>query len=147
MELQIQRLQHGDISMLKACFGVFSHLRPHLNEDSFVVRVTQQQKEGYNIVYLQQQGEVVAAAGFRMCHFLAWGKVLYIDDLITHPEAKRRGFGGSILTWLIEEAERTGCDEVHLDSGYHRHDAHRLYLKKGFKLASHHLCLQVSAKA
>ena len=34
------------------------------------------------------------------------------------------------------------CDGLHLDPGYARHDAHRLYLRKGLQFNSHHLALQ-----
>jgi GNAT superfamily N-acetyltransferase len=59
---------------------------------------------------------------------LAWGKVLYIDDLITDSETRRSGHGGKLLKWVIEQGKKANCDQVHLDSGPQRHDAHRLYL-------------------
>lgn len=65
--------------------------------------------------------------------------MLYIDDLVTHPEKKKMGIGGALLDWLIEQGRQLDCDEVHLDSGFQRHDAHRLYLNKGFELNCHHL--------
>lgn len=70
---------------------------------------------------------------------MAWGKVLYLDDLITDPEKKKNGYGGNLIKWIEKVAVESGCDEIHLDSGYGRNDAHRLYLKCGFHLASHHL--------
>lgn len=142
MEYSIKILEHGDTQQLKACFRVFSCLRPHLDEGAFMLQVSKQQAEGYNIAYIEKDGEIVAASGYRVTHFLAWGKVLYIDDLVTHPEEIRQGFGGRILSWLIEQARCLGCDEVHLDTGHQRHEAHRLYLNHGFRLASHHMSLK-----
>jgi GNAT superfamily N-acetyltransferase len=110
----------------------------------FIRRVQAQRVEGYEIACCQLNGEIVAAAGYRVVSFLAWGRVLYIDDLITHPERKRLGLGGALLDWLIEEGKRRNCDEIHLDTGFSRHDAHRLYLNKGFKLGCHHLSLQLT---
>jgi GNAT superfamily N-acetyltransferase len=121
------------------CFCVFTVLRPHLIEADFVELVQVQAKEGYRIAYIESDGEVVAATGFRVLHFLAWGKVLYIDDLITLPSKKRAGLGGTLLDWLSSQRKLLGCKEMHLDSGFTRHDAHRLYLNKGFMLSSHHL--------
>ena len=143
MEHNIKILEHGDTQQLKACFRVFASLRPHLDEGAFVSQAGKQQAEGYNIAYIEKEGQVVAAAGYRVAHFLAWGKVLYIDDLITHPDEIRQGFGGAILGWLIEQAKRMGCDQVHLDTGHQRHEAHRLYLNHGFRLASHHMSLEL----
>jgi len=69
---------------------------------------------------------------------MAWRKILYIDDRTTLPEARSRGFASQLLDSLLEVAQSARCRAVHLDSGYARHDAHRLYLRKGFHLSSHH---------
>jgi GNAT superfamily N-acetyltransferase len=121
-----------------ACFPVMHVLRPHLEEASFVARVRRQEAEGYRLIFIREADAVVAAAGYRFAEFLAYGRVLYIDDLISAPEKRGRGYGGALMDWLAERASAEGCDELHLDSGHHRHDAHRLYLNKGMRIASHH---------
>jgi GNAT superfamily N-acetyltransferase len=128
---------HTDAEIL-ACFPVMSVLRPHLEATSFMSRVRRQQAQGYTLVFIREGDTVVAAAGYRCADFLAWGRVLYVDDLIAAPEKRGRGYGGALMDWLTQRAEDEGCDELHLDSGYQRHDAHRLYLNKGMRLASHH---------
>lgn len=143
MDYDVRRLDVDDRQALVACFGVFNFLRPHLSEARFIEQVLAQTKEGYKVIYIQGADEVMAAAGYRVATFLAWGRVLYIDDLVTRPEKKRAGLGGALLDWLIEEGRRLGCDEVHLDTGYQRHDAHRLYLNKGFLLSSHHMSVKL----
>lgn len=135
----VKSLDPSDVAQVARCFRVFTHLRPHLTEAQFLERVPAQADQGYAVVYIEADGNVAAAAGFRTLRFLAWGKVLYIDDLITDPALKKRGFGGALLDWLIVEARRQECDAVHLDTGYQRHDAHRLYLNKGFRLECHHM--------
>src|SRR5687767_15874146 len=109
-----------------ACFPAMKVLRPHLEEAQFLSTVRIQQSQGYRLLYLAADGVVTSATGYRIQYFLAWGKVLYIDDLITLPTAKRKGYAGQLLDWLIEEAQTQRCDSVHLDSGFQRHDAHRL---------------------
>ena len=128
-----------------SCFPVFSALRPHLKEGDFLPQVRRQQKESYQIVALKHEGSVRSVAGFRFAEFLAWGRVLYIDDLATLPGETGRGYGGALLDWLINHAKERACDAVHLDTGYARHAAHRLYLNKGFRLNSHHMALELRA--
>ena len=91
-------------------------------------------------VFEDEVPHAVAAAGFRVGHMLAWGRYLYVDDLSTLPEARRRGYGRLLLEWLTEEARRLGCEQLHLDSGVtaDRYDAHRLYLNTGLAITSHH---------
>src|SRR5690349_21791067 len=108
MGYEIRRLDIQDGQTLAACFGVFLFLRPHLSEAGFIEQVRLQAPEGYRIVYVSKESEVVAAAGYRVATFLAWGRVLYIVDLITHPERKRAGLGSALLDWLIEEGKQLG---------------------------------------
>lgn len=127
---------------IRACHKVMQQLRPHLTEEqAFVEQVQRQLAEGYHLAYYQDADQVKALAGFRFLEFLAWGKVLYIDDLITDSEERRSGHGGKLLKWVIEEGKKAKCDQIHLDSGPQRHDAHRLYLNHGFKIIGHHFAL------
>lgn len=80
----------------------------------------------------------MSAAGFRRLHTLAWGDVLYIDDLVTIEEHRGRGHASRLLNWVLKEARRLGCAEVHLDSAPHRHPAHRLSLSEGYHISSFH---------
>lgn len=124
-------------------FPAFKELRPKLNFEEFLPQVRRQEAQSYKILALRQNGEIKSAAGFRFCEFLAWGKILYIDDLTTLPNARGNGFAGTLLNWLIEYAKASGCCAVHLDTGYARHAAHRVYLEKGFQLNCHHLALEL----
>lgn len=112
-------------------------------EESFVRRIDEiQRPEGYRMVAAFEDGDSIAAAvaGFRTGHSLAWGHYLYVDDLATQPDARRRGHGRALLEWLVDEGKKLGCDQLHLDSGVglDRTDAHRLYLNTGLVIAAPH---------
>ncbi len=132
---------------IEQCFDAFKVLRPHLEMGTFLKQVRRQQRESYQILALREDGKILSAAGFRFAEFLAWGTVLYIDDLTTLPEFRGRGHGDRLLSWLIDHAKSRGCKGVHLDSGYARHAAHRLYLRKGLHLDCHHLALAFQTNA
>jgi GNAT superfamily N-acetyltransferase len=125
-------------------FPAMAALRPHFaDEASFIARVDEVQRtEGYRLVgvFEDEPAHALAVAGFRVGHMLAWGRFLYVDDLSTLPDARRRGHGRQLLEWLAEEASRLGCEQLHLDSGVgpDRTDAHRLYFKTGLEITSHH---------
>ena len=68
---------------------------------------------------------------------------LYIDDFITSPNARGKGYGSAMLNWAIEKARDKKCEQIHLDTGTKRHDAHKLYLNKGFKLSSFHMAAKI----
>lgn len=135
-------LAHSDAE-LGSCFDAYAVLRPHLTREQFVPQVRRQEAQGFQILALRDEGRVKSAAGFRLAEFMAWGRVLYIDDLTTLPEARGKGYAGMLLDWLTEHARQQGCYAVHLDTGYARHAAHRVYLSKGFELSSHHMAKSI----
>ena len=105
--------------------------------EEFVSRIRrQQQGSGYELAYLAA-GTVKAVAGFRISENLAWGKFLYVDDLVAGSSDRSQGYGGILFDWLVDYARAAGCDEFHLDSGVQRFDAHRFYLRMdGYRGAS-----------
>jgi len=121
------------------CFPLMDDLRPHLREDEFVSRVRGQQREhGYRLAVLEEDGAVRAVAGFRIAECLAWGRFLYVDDLVTARSVRFRGYGQQLFDWLLAEARREGCEQLHLDSGVQRYEAHGFYLKNRLHITSHH---------
>jgi len=121
------------------CFPLMADLRPHLREDDFVARVQRQQgNHGYRLAILEEEGSVRAVAGYRIGESLAWGRFLYVDDLVTAASVRFRGYGQQLLDWLLAEARREGCEQLHLDSGVQRHPAHGFYLKNRLHITSHH---------
>jgi len=120
------------------CFELMKTLRKNITADSFVLSVKNQMKEGYELYYLMEGNAVRALVGCRICTNLAWGKHLYIADLVTQEEKRSLGYGTRLLNHLKAYAKMQGCDEIHLDSGVQRFQAHKFYLREDFKIASHH---------
>ena len=85
----------------------------------------------------------MAAAGFRITESLAWGKYLYIDDLIVDEDHRRHGCAKALWIWLTRVAKENGCEQMHLDSGVNRHDAHKFYLRHGMDITCHHFQVPV----
>ena len=126
------------------CFPVIAELRLHITKNSFIEKIERQVKEGYQLWGLSIGNEIVSIIGFRIQNFLAWGKTFYIDDFATHSNYRGNGYASYLMKWAIQQAKDIyNCDEIHLDTGYTRHNAHKLYLKHGFELKSHHLCLDI----
>jgi len=129
---------------VRQCWPVFYELRPHLqSEDEFLERWRTQVNEGYEIIYVSEENQVVAAAGYRFLNTMAWGHILYIDDLVATKALHGTGLGTLLLQRLQKEAVDRGCDAVHLDTGYQRHLAHRAYLRNGFQIHCHHMAWKV----
>jgi GNAT superfamily N-acetyltransferase len=134
MEIQ---LAESDAQIL-ACHGVMRELRPHIAAEDFVSRVHAQAQQGYQLAFIAAQGAPLAVAGFRLGLNLAWGRYLYVDDLVVQPQRRSCGLGAALLNWLHDHARAQGCTAVHLDSGMQREQAHRFYNREGMTAAGLH---------
>lgn len=130
-------------SDIQACFGVLSQLRTEIKEDKFLSIVRKQYKRGYQLTAIKSDGAVVAVAGFHFQENLAWGKHLYIEDICTDENQRSVGVGHMLLNWLLETARENSCEQLHLDSGIQRKDAHRFYEREGMIFTSHHYSIKI----
>ena len=125
-------------SEILKCSEVLRTLRPHLDETVFVEMVKEILGDGYKLAFIEEDDKGVAAIGYRHLQFLYNGKHIYIDDLVTLPAYRGKGYAGALLDYVEAEAKSNGYKTITLDSGHHRTDAHRLYLNKKFAINAHH---------
>ncbi len=123
---------------IESCYPVMVELRPHLTAEQFLNQVQMQQHFGYQLSYIESDSTVVAVAGHRISHNLAWGKFFYVDDLVTAEKHRSKGYGKQLLDWLIDYGRQQACRQFHLDSGVQRKDAHRFYEREGLNNVGHH---------
>ena len=131
---------------IEACRPVMAELRPHIEPETFLARIRGQQRDGYRLLSLRAEGAVRAVAGFRIGENLAWGRFLYVDDLVTLPECRSKGYGAALLDWLKAHALEQGCAQLHLDSGMVREAAHRFYEREGMLKSGYHFVENLPAK-
>jgi GNAT superfamily N-acetyltransferase len=139
----VVQLAESDAQIL-ACFPTLSQLRPHLKQETFLDDMRRQQNNGYQLAYIAVDDRVVAVAGFKISECLAWGRFLYIYDLVVDTTVRSQGHGQHLFDWLVEYAKAHDCQELNLDSGVQRFDAHRFYLRQRMKISSHHFSLSLA---
>jgi len=113
-------------------------LRPHLSVDELRTMLIGQMNDGFQAVYVGDDTQAYAVAGFRTLEVLFSRKTLYVDDLVTHSMHRKKGYAGMLLKWMIQYAKENGYDHFSLDSGVQRKDAHRFYLKHGLDIIGFH---------
>ena len=134
-ELAAGQSRHAAVALLE--------LRPHVGSpETMAERIDAQRAGGYRVVAAFDEGEedAAAVAGFRIASNLAWGRFLYVDDLVTRASRRGRGHADAVMAWVEAEAAREGCGELHLDSGVgpDREDAHRFYFRHRLRITSYH---------
>lgn len=127
------------------CWKAIQTLRPHLKAEEFTEKCKLLLSEGAKIIFVDEGDTSPAVSVFRTNYYFHRGKNIYVDDLSTLPESRGKGYASALLDFIIDYAKQNNCENIHLDSGYmlERRDAHRLYLNKGFYLASHHFVLDL----
>ncbi|HEX2854177.1 MAG TPA: GNAT family N-acetyltransferase [Opitutaceae bacterium] len=127
------------------CFPVMVQLRPKLLETEFVARIRRKEAEAYRLACAaDDRGVVRSVAGFRPMDRLHVGRVIYVDDLVTDAASRSQGYGDALFDWLVARARELGCASLTLDSGTHRTDAHRFYLRKRMKISAFHFDLPLN---
>ena len=123
---------------IDGCYEVMSELRPHLSREEFLAQVKRQiEASGYQLVYLEDEGEIKAVAGIRIAEWLARGMSMDLEDLVATESNRSKGYGGQLLDWLFEYGRERGCSEIRLVSHVTRFRAHQFYLKKKMILDGH----------
>ena len=133
MEIKIATAQ--DVEKL---IPVLIELRPHRTPEQLREMIISQINDGFKLVYAGNDTEAFAVAGFRTLDMLFSGKTLYVDDLVTHSNHRKKGYAGMLMKWMIQYAKENGYEHFSLDSGHQRKDAHRLYLNHGLDITAHH---------
>ncbi|MGA9639506.1 GNAT family N-acetyltransferase [Flavobacterium sp.] len=123
---------------IASCWQAISILRPMLERDRFVATIQGLQKEGYCLLYIQEDHQTVAIAGYRIYTMLYCGKMLYLDDLSTLETQRGKGHATTLLNHLKEIALNNNCVSIQLDSGPSRATAHKLYFKENFTISAYH---------
>lgn len=128
---------------IDACYPVMAELRPHIKREDFLPLAERLCKlTGLHLAYLTD-GCIKAVAGFRISEWLAHGKYLEIEDLVSARDARSKGYGGILFDWLVDHARANECGQVRLVSNIRRLDAHRFYLNKGMSHEAHYFSINI----
>lgn len=128
-------------SGLRQAWPVMRQLRNHLDEETFVTQALRQMHSGWLLAGNFHDERPVALAGYRYVENLHAGFHMHVDDLVSDEGHRGSGAAKALFEWLVNEARRNGCKQLHLDSGVQRHRAHRFYLDRGMIISSHHFQL------
>jgi len=126
----------------EALFGlrVLQQLRPDLDEDHFIEIIDERIRAGYHFAMLLEGSGVVAVAGYRYGVSFAWGRYVFVEDLVADESVKGQGFRRGLLGFLKEQARHHNCRMVRIDSRNERNEAHALYEEEGFEEVGKAFC-------
>lgn len=125
-------------------FAALSVLRSSLTDiNRFVEQInTRQRPAGYRLLGIFEEGKhnAVAVCGFHEVYNLASGHHIHIDDIVTMPQSRLKGYASRLLEEVRKIGAQAGATKIHLNVhvSQERADAHRLYFKNGFEISAYH---------
>jgi hypothetical protein len=129
---------------IKHCYKVMHQSRSDLSEIDFINSISAQIKNGYKVVYVLDNREIICLAGFIISKKHAWGKHLYIDDFVTNKSVKSSDAAKALLDFMKIYAKQQNCNSIHLDSSVERAEAHKFYLKENLKIDTYHFSIDLN---
>lgn len=82
--------------------------------------------------------DVAGVAVYRVYENTFVGTQLYVDDLVTDERRRSSGVGRALLGYLERKARAAGLENLSLDSGTQRQQAHKFYFREGMVITSFH---------
>ncbi|MFP3028410.1 MAG: GNAT family N-acetyltransferase [Wolbachia sp.] len=128
----------------KQLYNLINELYVHIdNEDTFIANFTSLCNNGYKVIGKYVDNDLIAILAYRLPYKFTFGKYVYVDDLVTLPEYRSRGYGHQLIEWLKEESKRIGYHQIHLDVSMSNHLGSKFYLNNGFQAKAYHLSCKV----
>jgi GNAT superfamily N-acetyltransferase len=118
---------------LERCFLVIKELRPHLNLNDYLAIYKQAHKsDGYELAVIEENGNILAAMGYRILYDFVRGKHIYIDDLVSTEKARSKGLGAELLSYAEKIANESNCNSLRLCAGVENVRGMKFYERNGW---------------
>ncbi|MGW6685355.1 GNAT family N-acetyltransferase [Streptomyces sp. NPDC054961] len=142
--MDIIDLEPGDPRLGTEVLPVLRELRPHLTEELFHDVYAEGHGQGLRFTAAYADGRCAGVAGWRVVVNTSNLRMLYVDDLVVADSTRSAGVGRRLVAHLEERARAAGCQWLDLDSGTHRTDAHRFYLRERMDIVAFHFAKQLT---
>jgi ribosomal protein S18 acetylase RimI-like enzyme len=118
---------------LERCYPVMKELRPHLSFGDYLsIYDESHARDGYEIVAIEEKGEIIAVMGYRFLFDYVRGKHVYIDDLVCAENARSKGLGAELLKLAEEIAAESDCKTLRLCTGVENQRGMKFYERNGW---------------
>lgn len=123
----------SDKADLERCYPVIKELRPQLTYEEYLSIYDDSHKaDGYEIVAIEANNQILAVMGYRFLSDYVRGKHLYIDDLVTSEKVRSKGLGAELLKFAENIALDNGCKILRLCTGIENERGIKFYDRNGW---------------
>jgi GNAT superfamily N-acetyltransferase len=144
--MKLVDLEPDDPRLATEVYPVLHQLRTDLTREDFAAVYREGHPQGLRFLAAYRDRRCVGVAGWRVLATTAGIRKLYVDDLVTDENERGTGIGAALLADLRVRGASLGCRLLDLDSGVHREDAHRFYVREGLAITSFHFARALLAQ-
>ncbi|WP_374076064.1 GNAT family N-acetyltransferase [Bdellovibrio bacteriovorus] len=118
---------------LERCYPIMKELRPHLSFEEYIAIYNEAHiADGYEIVAIEDKGQIMAVMGYRFLSDYVRGRHVYVDDLVSTEKARSQGLGAELLKFAEEIAKASGCSTLRLCTGIENDRGVKFYERNGW---------------
>ena len=118
---------------LERCYPVMKELRTHLSLEEFVsIYFESHSADGYELIAIEEQGEIQALMGYRFLTDYLRGRHLYIDDLVCTEKVRSKGLGAELLEIAESIAADNKIKSLRLCTGIENERGIKFYDRNGW---------------
>ncbi|WP_413612748.1 GNAT family N-acetyltransferase [Bdellovibrio sp. HCB-110] len=118
---------------LERCYPIMKELRPHLSFEEYIAIYNEAHiADGYEIVAIEDKGQIMAVMGYRFLSDYVRGRHVYVDDLVSTEKARSQGLGAELLKFAEEIAKASGCNTLRLCTGIENVRGVKFYERNGW---------------
>jgi GNAT superfamily N-acetyltransferase len=122
-----------DIS-LEDAYEILSDVEPDLPREEFFDSYKKLLKNDVKILGLFDNNRLCTVSVASIVEDEVNGRYLYLYDLVTHKDMRRKGYGNEMLKYVENLAIYNGCERIKLNSGLHRTDEHKFLKSNDFEM-------------
>lgn len=128
--------KYEDLNQIMALYGHLNPDDPRADAQRLkeVWQDIMSHPELYRYVVTEENGMILSTCNIVIVPNLTRAARPYavIENVITHPDARRKGHGRATLMKAVAFAKESGCYKIMLLSGNQRTEAHKFYESLGF---------------
>ncbi len=126
------QIREMDLKELYTIYDVVKQLRDTLSYEEFEDLIYDMRDMEYKMIGVMDADKLISYAGVAIQTNLYHKRHLFVFDLVTDEKFRGKGYGKTLMDYLVDYARMGMCEKIVLSSGLQREEAHLFYEKNGF---------------
>ncbi len=120
-------------------------LNPEIEKEIIAQRLNEiKSKTDYQCVGVYDKSKLIAISGIWILHKIYAGKHIEPDNVIVHPDYRRKGVGEILMNWIHDYAKENGCLTSELNARVTNAAGNKFWINQGYEIAGYHFIKKIT---